>query len=345
MGNRNKCPVCNGDDIIRDWRMKFALPENYPLPKENIVCLCENCGFIYYDNDGTQEDYDLYYLRYYGNCLNNIDNAVHLRKLAIQIWERYKSTPSMKIVDYGGGEGMLVSYLKELGFTDVAVLDVGQPYHPKEDVDLLITTHTLEHIFNLENTMNLFQDLLKYGGEVLVEIPDALAYSQRKTPPILDYQTKHINHFTPFALDYLFNRYGFTVKWQEFQEFEPLSARCYRVIYTNDLGHGIYYSSMKSVLERMDKLVQKLKQVKVPVIMWGMGDTAWYVLDKVPELDVVYFVDMDTKAYPKGSRINGKNVIHAPYSNEPIVVCAQGMKENIIKTIHKLGLKNEIIEI
>jgi len=61
---RDRCPACNCVRRLDDWALDFKVPDGWPQPEHNTVCLCLDCGLIYYDNDMTAEDYDEYYRKY-----------------------------------------------------------------------------------------------------------------------------------------------------------------------------------------------------------------------------------------------------------------------------------------
>ena len=77
---RKTCPICSNEPVMA-FQHEFAVPTGWTLPEVNYVKLCSFCGFIWYDNDRTQADYDRYYLERYGYGLDNGDDLARLMNL------------------------------------------------------------------------------------------------------------------------------------------------------------------------------------------------------------------------------------------------------------------------
>jgi predicted SAM-dependent methyltransferase len=339
---RLECPICSSPQRMDNWDMDFAIPDSWTFPEKNKVCCCLACGFVYYDNQGTQEDYDRYYADKYGYGMDGTANYIRLDGIAALITETFQDR-KIQVRDFGGGEGYLVRRLNEFGFSDADVWNVGEPV--PQGCDLIVASHVLEHIYDIKSMMQDLSKALKPGGYILVEIPDAMGYSWKSSPPLLDYQTKHVNHFSPFHLDLLFNQYRFSVVNQWHPEIKIQNAKCYRALYQADNRMGMWERSRAIVSQNMAIKIQKLQAITTPVIVWGCADTTWHLLTQVPNLPVAYFVDKDSKAYPEGTTIMGIQVYDAIHSNEPIVVMAQGQRQQIFDNIRALGLTNQVIEV
>jgi hypothetical protein len=146
-------------------------------------------------------------------------------------------------------------------------------------------------------------------------------------------------------LDLLLNKYGFSVVNQWHPEIKIQNAKCYRALYQLDGRLGMWDRSRATVRQNMAAKIQKLQTITTPVIVWGCSDTVWHLLAQVPNLPVAYFVDKDSKAYTEGTTILGIRVYAAVHSTEPIVVMAQGQRQQIIDNIRALGLENKVIEV
>lgn len=338
---RPNCPSCDSTRRLDDWVMEFKVPDGWPNPTRNTICLCLDCGMIYYDNDMTQADYDQYYRLYYGYDGNehsemNTRRLDELAYLAAQHVER-----DALIVDFGGGGGYLTKRLNEMGLHRAVTIEVGQEL-PK-NIDLLISAQTFEHLYDLRPWMDKLVASLSYKGQFLIEIPDVYMMPYIDPPmPILDYHQKHVNHAIPPVLDDLFRRYGF---WRIYMHSG--STPCYfgwhyRVIYKRHVPEVIYRMSKMVVHDRTEAKLVKLQKITQPVIVWGCGDLCLHMLTKV-NLDVVYYVDNDPAF--RGATIGGVQVQDAVTSGEPIVVIAQNQASGILNRIKQLNLTNEVIVI
>lgn len=103
--------------------MDFAIPDGWTLPGRNIVCCCLNCGFVYYDNAGSQADYDAYYMTRYGYGMDEVGNYIRLDGLAALVAKTFQDR-SIQIADFGGGDGYLIRRLTEFGFTHARAWNV-----------------------------------------------------------------------------------------------------------------------------------------------------------------------------------------------------------------------------
>jgi len=338
---RTKCPLCDSPRRLDDWTMDFIVPDGWPNPTQNTICLCLDCGMIYYDNDMTQAGYDEYYRLYYGYDGNehsemNLTRLDELAELAAQHAEK-----DDLIVDFGGGDGYLADKLRGMGY-NASTVEVGDPL-PK-GIDLLISAQTLEHLYDLRPVMEKLVDALSYKGRFLIEIPSCYEMPFLEPPmPILDYHQKHVNHFLPFVLDRLFERWGFNRIYTHSGSTPCYFGWHYRVVYKRWVPENIYRMSKMVIHDRTEAKRLKLEVLgDRPVIVWGCGDLCLHMLARV-KLNVVYYVDNDPAF--RGATIGGVPVLDAVRTAEPIVVIAQNQATGILKRIQADGLENEVIVI
>jgi hypothetical protein len=162
------------------------------------------------------------------------------------------------------------------------------------------------------------------------------------TLPIMDYHQKHINHFTTKTLISLLNRYNFSPTKIDQYITKPHEYPSIRVIFEHINGESIYNKAMNWCQSNIEAKIEKAKQIKGKVIVWGCGDICLLILNEVP-LDVAHYVDLDP-AY-RNQTIQGVPVLDHVEGNYPIVVIAQMQKESVLESIRKLGIQNRIITI
>jgi SAM-dependent methyltransferase len=335
---REQCPVCRCERREDSWQMDFVVPDGWTLPSANRVCRCLDCGFVYYDNDRRQEHYDLYYQQRYGFGVDTPENYARLDALAEEIEAAFPLTD--RVLDFGGGGGYLVAKLEERGYS-ARTWSPGEPPPEAQSCDLLIASHVLEHVYGLGTCISSLREVLTPDGFVLAEVPDEMAASFQTRPPLLDYIQQHVNHFGPFHLDLLFNRYGFSRESGKQTSFN--GAFCYRALYRNDGHRGMWKRSREHIEQAMAEKAAKLRKIQKPVIVWGCSNTVWHLLT-IAEFPIAYFVDRDIRAYPAGSTIRGIPVYDRVCSDDPILVLAQGQRQAILENIRERGLKNEVLE-
>jgi len=335
---RNECPACGNPRRLDNWQLDFLVPDGWPQPTHNTVCLCTSCGLIYYDNDKTAADYDQYYRQYYGydGNLNLHQNDVRLDGVADLVKRHFPKY--FRIVDFGGGDGYLERRLQRDGYTDVHTVRVDDPL--PEDVNLVIATQVFEHLYDLRGTLDRLLNCMIARGIFLIEVPDALEMTFMQGSAIKDYQQKHCNHFAPFVLDRLFSSIGYDRFYSEQGEMTGYFGTYYRAIYNRNVAIDMYAMSKVQIAHALERKMLKLQEINRPVIVWGCGDLAMHLLAKI-NLPVVYYVDNDPAF--KGATIGGVPVRGAVTSGEPIVIMAQNQATALLKRIQDLGLTNEVI--
>jgi hypothetical protein len=324
--------------------MDYLVPDGWTLPTTNTICLCLECGMIYYDNDRTQADYDDYYKTKYGYD-GSLDPNRYVARWESDITAVCELEPDLDalIVDYGGGTGYIAQGLREIEYTRAISLEIGDDL--PDNIDLLLSIHVLEHVYDLQGAVgNMIAHLAPCGG-LLVEVPDACEYARYSDLPAIDFNQVHINHFTPATLDKLFAGFRYHAAYRLQAQLPGLDASMYRALYVPGPSAHPYGASRKHVQHETAKQLEKLKQVTDPVIVWGAGPYCMHMLARVPKVAarVVEWVDNDP-AY-RGSTILGKPVLEAPTTDYPILIIAQQQATGILDKIKRSGLANEVIVI
>jgi hypothetical protein len=334
------CPICEQPERTEHWTTPYKVPDGWPLPSYITWYSCNACRLIYGDGDFGQGLLDEYYRSYYGYGVDNPQNLLRLREVADDLAAQYLKTA--RIVDLGGGDGHVINRLREMGFTDAHNLHVGDAI--PENVDCLFVSHVLEHIYDLPDAMKRIASSIKDGGELIIDGPDAMGIWQNWPMPMLDFNTKHVQHFTLYDYLNLARRYGFTLT-RSFQYDNVLGSQ------VNGLAYRMWFTKGLSLADECRSLIAgnigvKLARLRalgdMAVNVWGLGDVAWHLLSQV-DLNVINYVDSDP-AYRKAT-YKGKPVKRLPMNDAPIVIMAQGQRGAITEAIKILGLENEIIEI
>jgi len=331
------CPVCESPQREVRWRQTFEVPEGWTQPPYLDRCICLSCGMVYSDHpDMTQEHYDTYYREKYGFWGEGTE-AVKYHKVNAE-WTKDNLHKDALIVDFGGGrEEIQANHLRDLGFTNVRVIDMGDEM--PTGADMIICQQVLEHLYDLPRYMKIISYSIKAGGLLMVEGPEQTGNIDDTYPPIIDWQQKHINHFG--ALDYLrlMRAYG----------FEFVSSNQY-LYYGIPTIHLIFRKEPRTWAS--DMYIEHIKKSTAPtieglkklgnreVILWGCGDIAMHCISQhMP--NIRYFVDKNVVFI--GETIAGRMVKEFVADDLPIVVIAQGQKQDILDNIKREGLKNEVI--
>jgi len=340
---RKTCPECGSPERLEDWTMDFLVPDGWTLPTTNTVCMCKACGLTYYDNDATQADYDTYYRERYGfdGNLHQEANLTRLDEL-VALVAGFANKEDL-IIDFGGGrEAYLTTQLNKLGFANARTVEVGAEM-PK-NIDVLISSHVFEHLYNLREIVGGLVSALSKDGKFVVEVPDEWMEVVLPDPvPILDYHQKHINHFAPYMLDALMDSFGWQRTYQHGGPTPWYFGYHYRAVYEKDVARKMYYRSMMRVNVLVNAKLAKIQQeVHGQVVVWGCGDYCLHMLTKI-KLDIAYFVDRDPAF--RGATIGGVPVLETVITDHPIVIMAQNQQSGILHCIEQEGIKNAVIVI
>jgi len=294
---------------------------------------------IYGDNPlVTQRDYDTYYTERYGYGVT--DDECKLRLIARAEYISRVYTDSARVVDFGGGDGVLPDCLRDLGFADVWNYGIGDDM--PQNCDAIVAEHVLEHIYDLDTAMRIITGALKDNGMLLVDVPDAgrIAIERNIKTPILDFSQVHINHFRLVDMLNLMKKWGFELV--ETKSYHERGSACRQYVFIKD-GNLVSGASKWFVAKNISERIQELRALgNKPVCVWGFGDIAseclagWFP-------NVKYFVCNDPAF--EGTTIRGLPVYKSPIDNLPIVVIAQSQKEILLEKIRGLGLDNQVIVI
>lgn len=321
--------------------MGYKVPDSWPLPHNIGWYRCCVCGMLYGDGEFDQPLLNLYYLHYYGYGRNPVDVSERLASIADYITKEYP--PTVRVVDFGGsggdGKSIVCERLISQGYENAHNVNAGEPVPA---CDILLASHVLEHVYDMDEVMKKITVALAQDGLLIVDGPDSTGLILKWRMPMLDFHTKHIDHFR--FIDYLrlMERYG----------FEVIDSTRYISTDSSQLGSCLHMyfrrfstadASMKHIVANIAERVEKLRFLgDLPVNVWGLADMTWHLLSQV-KLNVINYIDNDP-AY-RGVTYDGKPVQERPLNSEPIVVMAQAQRGKLIANIRKMGIENKIIEI
>lgn len=160
------------------------------------IRLCEGCGLIYFAEVLDEDSMAIYYNKYYGPLVNygaHYDRAMFCQYKFIEphIIARYGGN-QLKILDVGAGSGELLvavaKYLSRIGIEAVLfAYEINKARHPfllergitivdslteeTNRYDLIILSHTLEHLAEPVRYLELFRNLLTHSGILFIEVP------------------------------------------------------------------------------------------------------------------------------------------------------------------------------
>ncbi|MBU0762685.1 MAG: class I SAM-dependent methyltransferase [Candidatus Altiarchaeota archaeon] len=383
------CPVCRGTKSSFLHTMKFALPAGHPLTSGYDVLACTDCGFVFADTQVTQDDYDIFYSKMskYEDRKTSTgggdtpEDATRLRRTADTV-AKHVADRDARIIDIGCANGGLLKELKKLGYKNLYGVDPSiecvkntrkipgvKAYAgtlsnlPKNtgSFDAVILSHVLEHIQDIRKSINAAKTLIKSGGILYAEIPDANRYNLFYAPLPYYFNAEHINHFSTTSLKNLLTSSGFTQISDGTADTPvtphvryPIAWVAYRkggikekIAYDAKLVSNIR-KYISSALRHQDmKRLSKLNLPRQEIIIWGVGAYASWLLANTPlgEASVSAFTDNNPKYW--GMKLKDKPIIPPntlACRKEPIAVATWLHHPEIVRQIkNNLKLKNKII--
>lgn len=190
------CPIC-------DYNGKRVLFNDY---EGQPWCLfeCTHCEHRYLDSTNphwTQADLDRFYVQSY-----HTDDFRYPQERLINLAEFIQSTHPIRVLDIGGMDGELRKRLNNL---DVKCDIAGVGFKASIKYDLVVLSHTLEHVYNVSDMFNEIKASLESSGLLIIEGP--IHNSVYRDIESYDYHWQHINKFRPEDLRDLFIRYRFNI--------------------------------------------------------------------------------------------------------------------------------------
>lgn len=340
------CPVCNEKHGTVLHTQKFSLPEKSVLPPVYDVVSCVKCGFCFADTSATQKDYDKYYneMSKYesketasGGGLNPIDKA--RLDLAAGLIAEGCPDKNASILDIGCANGGLLQCLSELGYKNLTGIDItricvenvkklgyqayfGGVFNLEElgdkKYDVVILSHVLEHMCDLQHTVDNLKSLLTPNGIIYIEVPDASHYHNHFVVPFYYFDCEHINHFDKDALRNLFESHGMKLVSNNVREIKASETTLYPVVSAifKATGQSSAVTRSTAVLDSINQYlelsrqksdfseIEKLIASRAPVLVWGAGMYTLRLLENSPlkNCNILCFMDKDFKK--QGNTIN-----------------------------------------
>jgi hypothetical protein len=205
---------------------------------------------------------------------------------------------------------------------------------------------------------------------VYIEVPDAARYCDYIESPFQDFNFEHINHFSPEALQFFFERNGFKNFETSQGSIEPVRHKFvpvisaffqrstnkdfleiagnlpYPVAYKKEIN--LYAQRSLEYFMRIKSLIKKELLNVDQVIVWGLGQLCLKLLaeDIIPQEKIFGITDSTFNASVVS--LSNKNInllkpcdlINYDY---PILIATTISQVPILKCIGDLSLKNKVI--
>jgi len=382
------CPVCGGSQAKPLFEQRFDQLSGASLLNGYTIVLCCDCGAAFANDVPQQAAFDEYYRefsKYEGGQPTAAGAPATESRFedAATLVAEFIPSRDARIVEIGCGFGQFLHVLRERGFPnvlgadpsagcalaarrfyDVPVIDrtVFTIEPPETPYDFLILIGVMEHIRDLDRTIDRFHELLSPAGRVYLEVPDASRLEPAMDAPFQEFSVEHINYFSPISLNNLMTRRGFRVvaSGRALRTFHEVAIRTAYGIYerspepsawTRDTetepGLTAYIEGCRS----QDADLREKIRGKIPqggrILVWGVGAHTLRLL-ATGGLEIEWveaFVDSNRKYQQRDLR--GAPVISPDElrsRTEPILISSRGFQTEIHHQIRDhLGLSNPVI--
>ncbi|MEZ5083097.1 MAG: class I SAM-dependent methyltransferase [Bacteroidales bacterium] len=227
------CPVCHSNEFE-----KLAEKDRYGLFFP--VVICKDCGLVRSNPRMNENSYRKFYMDDYRDLYegkpepdNRFFNQQYKKGEKIYKFlskvENLNLNEKRKVFEVGCGAGGILEYFKRKGH-EVSGIDLNgkylefgkknynldltvsslTDYSIKNSPDIIIYSHVLEHILNLDQELQNIHKLLSSEGNLYVEVPGIKNLQLSYDMDFLKYlQNAHVYHFTLESLNNLLSKNGF----------------------------------------------------------------------------------------------------------------------------------------
>lgn len=340
------CGICDVLDSRVLHHMEFSMPMESPLPDRYDIVACAGCGFVYADTPGTQQDYDAHYTdfsRYEDAAVasGGGDSGYDASRLsAAGSWLARRVSTTCSIADVGCGNGGLLDALSARGFSKLTGIELAPgclanlrekgydarsgsirrlPVDLSDSFDVVLLSHVMEHVVDLKESLTSARSLLRPGGLVYIETPDASRYADRHLVPFYFFDPEHINHFDVNSLTNLCHSVGLSVVNSGQRDFalpngQPYPATFVLARFDGQITPTRRQDSLEEavrayITESHDRDfapgLEALQASGRPFVLWGAGSEAQRILQRMGDTHGRLLAVVDRDATKQGRVLYG----------------------------------------
>ena len=355
------------------------------------LAVCRSCGAGFADNIPPQIVFDRYYaaMSKYERSENGGELSEGSSKFFAEIADAIVPfvKKSESIADIGCATGGLLAEFKRRGFDNLQGMDpsevccsfakrlfdinvipmtISRLNEVAERFDAVMLTGVLEHLQDVEKSLNLLTTLLKPGGRLFIVVPDASRYQDCFSAPFQFFSMEHVNYFAPTSLSNLMLRHGLqtmsiqrTVGYLGPNSVEPVLIGVFKQNETNTNLVGpksdietepalrSYIKKSRLLEAQIASLVDECVKSQCPLLVWGAGTHTLRLLEtgNLAKANILAFLDCNPNY--QGKLLNGVSIIAPNQWDDPAttILISSQVAESEIKNyiLHILQWKNPII--
>ncbi len=285
------CLICNKEEKVEfldNYKLQFKEDENYF--KKAKLYRCDDCDFSFVNPMPSLETLDYFYKNIYSSkerppywaTEDYEDQKVHYLEDKNLSYLLYLTTlidfkKIKTIFDFGCSNGDLghalkikfsqldlfcsesdlhcEKILKERGYKNFENLN-----NINQKFDLIIVTHALEHITDVNYIFNKFNDLLNLNGYIFFEVPNCPKEYWNGRP----YDGLHLLYYTKKSFEKLAEIHGFDFINFSFSAHSFENDRNYQIEDLKSVQNNFSFYKLKRLIKKLlpKKIVRDLKDFK-----------------------------------------------------------------------------------
>ena len=353
-----------------------------------VVCL--HCGMGFADDIPMQDAFDRYYAEMskyeYANRAG-VQTETYLHQFGETVDQVAPHlTTACRLLDVGCATGGLLAEFKKRGFTNLLGVDpsptcarlteqlygipgkaltISSLDQLGEEFDVVFLTGVLEHLRDVDSSLESVKARLRRGGLIYCEVPDATRYDQHFSAPFQLFSMEHVNYFSPLSLSNLLARHGFSpvfnrrlIRRLSPQAIEPCLGALFRrdsmerspfapaLDEETEPALNRYIQKSRALEQRLQTQIGALVEAAKPLAVWGVGTHTLRLLEtsRLAQARIVSFID--SNVHYQGKTLVGLPIV-APSdfadSSAEILISSQTAENEIFQLItQKLRWPNVI---
>jgi 2-polyprenyl-3-methyl-5-hydroxy-6-metoxy-1,4-benzoquinol methylase len=227
--SRHKCLLCDGDEFV-----VIAERDRYSLPIKTLACC--RCGLLMTNPLMRGVDYENFYQNHYTSLYEGFQCSPALffegqqaagRRLYDTVG-KYVDLCDMRVAEVGCAAGGILFYFQS-HCKDVVGCDFGTDFMAygktrglklklggvetlrEERPDVIIYSHVLEHILDVNGELETVAEILPSDGVLIIDVPGIFNIPQAYESDFLRYlQNAHLIHFSADTLTAMLAKHGFS---------------------------------------------------------------------------------------------------------------------------------------
>ncbi len=342
------CPICNYQSNFPIFTQKFA------GGLEHKIVVCDNCGFVFVKYTYDRKTANKHYKK---NSKYNHGRDENLHEIYAKIIQQY-CPPTSKILDVGCSDGHLLYLLRQKGFKSLDGFDPSPQcqiaasrkykikirtaelysFDTRRKYDIIILAQVLEHLVDIKQAIQKLSSILSGNGYFFIALPDADNFYKDFEEPFYEFSLEHINFFGVSALHALMH------------DFQPIHFTSDgKVIFSLWQKSGGVRNSLKKYIRlskaKMARINRVIDNCPDRLIVWGAGSLTerLFTSTKLAQKTIKL---ADRNLNLAGKKLIGIEIIPPEKLRsykEPVLISSFRFKDEILKDIKKMGIKNKII--